>query len=432
MSSQPITLGPTTACHLCGVAGLTEFTDFHSFRRITSDCRPWPSGGRLCACLNCGGVQKLVDESWNREVEELYAGYAIYDQAEGAEQAVFDQSSGEASSRSLRLLTALRDSIALPAQGRMLDVGCGNGAMLRTFGTALPGWSLAGTELGGKYRVLVENIPGVESLYTCPPAEVPGQFDLITMIHVLEHIPQPERFLARLLSKLVPGGLLVVELPHHVANPFELLIADHCTHFAAATAAALLERAGLEILSVAEHWVPKELTLVARKRAAPAESAGDAPGGLPDSIDTRPAIVQDCLRCVTQRIGWLGQVSSTARKLAADREIGLFGTSIAATWLFAELEGAVGFFVDEDPHRIGKSWQGRPVYDPPRIPPGSCLLIPLPVALAESIARRIARPDLEICLPPAAQFTSNSVSTGDDSGGASRTCRCPGSDQAAG
>ena len=36
-------------------------------------------------------MQKLVDDAWNREVEELYAGYAIYDQAEGAEQAVFDQ-----------------------------------------------------------------------------------------------------------------------------------------------------------------------------------------------------------------------------------------------------------------------------------------------------------------------------------------------------
>ena len=37
------------------------------FRRITSDCRPWPAGGRLCACQGCGSVQKLVDDAWNRE-----------------------------------------------------------------------------------------------------------------------------------------------------------------------------------------------------------------------------------------------------------------------------------------------------------------------------------------------------------------------------
>ena len=394
---EQISLGPETTCHLCGAAGLTEFVDFRRFRRITSDCRPWPAGGRLCGCPTCGSVQKLVDEAWNREVEELYAGYAIYDQAEGAEQAVFDPSSGEASSRSQRLLTALDGWKKLPAQGRMLDVGCGNGAMLRAFGKAKPGWSMAGTELSDKYRRLVEGIPGVESLYTCPPAEVPGQFDLVTMIHVLEHIPEPAAFLARLLPKLVPGGLLVVELPSHVANPFELLIADHCTHFAAATAAALLERSGLEVLSVAEDWVPKELTLVARRPVADAPS-GTLPTcqehGLTGRLATYPTL------CLDQRIGWLGQISDRARKLASQHEIGLFGTSIAGTWLFAELDGAVGFFVDEDPHRIGRNWQGRPVYHPRQIPSGGCVLIPLPFALAEGISRRIARPDLEICLPP--------------------------------
>jgi len=380
------------ACHLCGAAGLTEFPDFRAFHRITSDCRPWPAGGRLCGCAGCGSVQKLVDAIWQREVEELYAGYAIYDQAEGAEQAVFDPSSGEASSRSQRLLTALRKAIALPGQGRMLDVGCGNGAMLRAFADAAPAWSLAGTELGDKYRRLVEGIPGVEALYTCPVAEVPGQFDAITMIHVLEHVPQPVEFLVRLSPKLVPGGLLVVELPHHVANPFELLIADHCTHFSAATAAAVLERSGLEVLSVAEDWVPKELTLVARRPISPA-SAGGGPAGTPTSAG-------DWRDCVGQRIGWLGRLSALARTTASRRKVGLFGTSIAGTWLFAELAGAVGFFVDEDPHRIGKSWQGRPVYHPRQIPPGSCLVIPLPVALAENISRRISRPDFEICLPP--------------------------------
>ena len=153
----------------------------------------------------------------------------------------------------------------------MLDVGCGNGAMLRAFSQAVPRWSLAGTELDDKYRDVIESIPGVQSLHTCSPWDVPGEFDVITMVHVLEHIPQPEAYLRRLLTKLRPGGLLVVELPHHVANPFELLIADHCTHFAADTAAALLHRAGFEVLQTGDDWVPKELTLVARR---PLWSAG--------------------------------------------------------------------------------------------------------------------------------------------------------------
>src|SRR5271166_2701025 len=119
---QRISLGPETTCHLCGAVGLTEFADFRFFRRITSDCRPWPAGGRLCGCPSCGGLQKIVNEAWNREVADLYAGYAIYDQAAGVEQAVFDQATGAAASRSTRLLEALRNAVELPPTGRMLDV----------------------------------------------------------------------------------------------------------------------------------------------------------------------------------------------------------------------------------------------------------------------------------------------------------------------
>ena len=118
---------------------------------------------------------------------------------------------------------------------------------------------------GANYAQVIESIPGVQSLYTCQPWEVPGEFDVVSMVHVLEHIPHPENFLKQLLTKLRPGGLLIVELPYHVANPFELLIADHCTHFSADTAAALLRRAGFEVVQTADDWVPKELSLVARR-----------------------------------------------------------------------------------------------------------------------------------------------------------------------
>lgn len=378
----------TLACRLCGAAELQEFAEFRALRRVTSDCRPWPAGGRLFCCARCGGVQKPADEAWRRETDAIYTGYAIYHQGEGVEQAVFDQTSGAASSRSQRLLGALRSHVALPDRGRMLDVGCGNGAMLRAFSQTLPGWSLAGTELDDKYRGVIERIERVEGLHTCPPDQVPGTFDAVMMIHVLEHIAEPHGFLAAVRSKLLPGGLLLVELPHHAANPFELLIADHCTHFAAATAAALLEAAGFEVLLSAEDWVPKELTLLARKedgaRATDvAHARAPSPAGHPVAAGLR----------------WLSGIAAAARQLAAHESFGLFGTSIAAAWLFGELQGAVRFFVDEDANRVGKTCLDRPVYHPSQIPPGSQVFMPLSAALAESIRRRIARDDVTFHLP---------------------------------
>jgi hypothetical protein len=104
--------------------------------------------------------------------------------------------------------------------------------------------------------------------------------------------------------------------------------------------------------------------------------------------------------CVAGALGWLAATAAAARQLAARGDIGLLGTSIAAGWLFAELDGAVRFFVDEDPGRVGKTYLDRPVQHPSQVPEGSAVFIPQPPALAEAISRRLARPGVVYHLPP--------------------------------
>ena len=61
----------------------------------------------------------------------------------------------------------------LPARGRLLDLGCGNGSFLSAWSRLVPGWSLAGSEVSDKYRREVESIPGVEQLYTVDLDAIP-------------------------------------------------------------------------------------------------------------------------------------------------------------------------------------------------------------------------------------------------------------------
>jgi len=376
------------ACHVCGEAALDDIPDFSAFRRVTSDCRPWPAGGRLCICGSCGCVQSPADAAFLRDAAAIYAGYAIYHQSGGAEQAVFN-ASGQAVSRSSRLVESLRSHLPLPPKARLLDVGCGNGATLRAFSEAEPGWSLAGIELDDRNRRQIESIPRVESLHTCALQVVPGCFDVVTMVHVLEHVPRPAEFLAHARDKLTGDGLLIVEVPDYTRNPFELLIADHCTHFSAATAALLLPRAGYAPAVVAEGWVPRELTVVARVAATPPPLPRQA---------TLPAAIRES---VEDDLRWLSRVIGAARAMAQRGPFGLFGTSIAAAWLFGEFEGAVSFFVDEDPNRVGNTCLGRPVYHPSQVPAGSRVLLALPAEVAVRIHSRIARGNVVYVLPPA-------------------------------
>jgi SAM-dependent methyltransferase len=333
-------------------------------------------------------VQKVVDPVWQSEVERIYKAYTIYYQSNGTEQAVFEEGSGQASLRSERLLKHLWSQVRLPEAGRLLDIGCGNGALLCAFSRLTTRWSLVGTELNDKYRSVIENIPQVEGFYTCLPDRVPGTFRLITMVHVLEHIPASGDFLARIRHKLEYDGLLVIEVPDYKQNPFDLLIADHCTHFSATALTDLVQSAGYDVISVSTDWIPKELTLVARKVEQPQHIEQE------QKIWTHREGTLS-VQSVLKNLQWLESVVTTAREYATLGSFGIFGTSIAATWLFSELENSdlpkpiIQFFVDEDPHRTGKTYLGYPVYHPREVPKNSQVFIALPTTLAELVRARM-------------------------------------------
>jgi hypothetical protein len=81
-------------------------------------------------------------------------------------------------------------------------------------------------------------------------------------------------------------------------------------------------------------------------------------------------------------------VADHARRCHSQQPLGIFGTSIAGAWLFGELGGAVRFFVDEDPARVGGTYMGLPIYHPLAVPAGSHVFIGLAPGVAEQVAFR--------------------------------------------
>ena len=383
------TLGPmsTRICHVCGASAFQQVSEYGKFYRVTSDCSAWPAGGTIGVCHRCGCIQKLIDSRWEAETKKIYEAYSIYHQGDGVEQSVFEEGSGQACPRSDRILSHLQAQYQLSKTGRLLDVGCGNGAFLRTFNTLARGWSMIGTELNDKYRSTVERIEGVERLHVGQPEDVPGTFAVVTMVHLLEHIVSPRDFLIRLRDKMEPDSLLVIQVPDYTQNPFDLLIADHCSHFTVETLRALLGIAGYDAFSIASDCVPKELTVFARKSDQKL---------LKPEMDAAAIGTSSLLGSLR----WLDQVAQAARQLAQGCRIGLFGTSIAATWLHSQLEEAVGFFVDEDPNRFGREYLDLPVLHPSAVADRNAVFVALPPPMACNVAHRLARPGVSFHCPP--------------------------------
>ena len=134
---------------------------------------------------------------------------------------------------------------------------------MRAFNDDYPKWGLIGAELDDRNRRQIEAIPGVKKLHVGSLDGLVDQFDLIVMVHALEHVPRPESFLRLLQTRLKHGGKILIEVPDLDSSPFDLLIADHCTHFSAETLKALLLRSGYTIHSSDVACIPKEITTLA-------------------------------------------------------------------------------------------------------------------------------------------------------------------------
>ncbi len=374
-------------CRVCGAEALAIFSQFEDLPRVTSDCRPFPKGGRLAICGECAVVQKPVEAHLLSEAAAIYDAYDVYFQSDGVEQAVFDPTTGAPRRRSAVLVDKLAENRTIAENGRLLDVGCGKGALLSAFADSRPGWKLFGHDLSDANRDALSRIAGFCRLYSGPVDALPGDFDLVTLIHSLEHFIEPYDELANLRSKLTSGGCLFIEVPDAEATPFDLLIADHVTHFTASGVARLLARAEFNPRLVERGWVAKELSVIAE------------PGF--ESTPASPASFASARRQVEAQLAWLRELVTGAERAASGaRRFGLFGTSIAAMWLFGEVGEAVEFFVDEDPSRRNRQLLGRPILYPADIPAGATVFMPLIPSIASAVAARSSGLGIDYRLPP--------------------------------
>ncbi|RYD72784.1 MAG: class I SAM-dependent methyltransferase, partial [Sphingobacteriales bacterium] len=111
---------------------------------------------------------------------------------------------------------ALRDKIKLvqqfqPKKGALLDIGCGTGDFLVVAKNA--GWDITGIEPSTKAKAIAANksVVFAENLEAIPSHSK----DVITMWHVLEHVPDVQKQIAELKRILKPDGVLIVAVPNY-------------------------------------------------------------------------------------------------------------------------------------------------------------------------------------------------------------------------
>jgi len=143
---------------------------------------------------------------------------------------------------------------------RVLDIGASAGMLLRAFQQAF-NCDVVGVEPGEAYRKYAESrglkmFPSLEDLI----ATQPEKFELVSLIHVLEHLSDPLETLQTIQRELMAkNGLLLVEVPNfNVHNSYELA---HITCLTPHTLQEMVRQAGFQVISLTRSGIPRSKLL---------------------------------------------------------------------------------------------------------------------------------------------------------------------------
>jgi SAM-dependent methyltransferase len=139
---------------------------------------------------------------------------------------------------------------------RYIDVGCSAGLLIEAVQDAF-GCEVLGVEPGVVYREYARSkgFAVYEDLNQIQAAKE-ARFDLVSMIHVLEHIPDPVEYLGSLREEyLTHDAKLLIEVPNLYAHDcFEVA---HITSFSQETLIQVLRKAGYRTIFIERHGYPR-------------------------------------------------------------------------------------------------------------------------------------------------------------------------------
>jgi len=158
---------------------------------------------------------------------------------------------------------AIRDKVKLinsyqPVKGRILDIGAGTGDFLLECKNQ--NWDILGIEPNDKAKGIAVG-KGIKFGDTIEKLES-NSFDVITMWHVLEHVPDVEYQVAELKRLLKPSGTIIVAVPNFKSYDAKYYkefwaaydVPRHLWHFSKTAIEKLFDRQNMNLEDIKPMW----------------------------------------------------------------------------------------------------------------------------------------------------------------------------------
>jgi len=220
----------------CPVCLNTQVEVLHTLHFTVAKDSPLPSCYEIVSCSRCGFV--YANTSANQaKYDEYYTLYSKYEDpsvASGGGHTSFDKK------RIDEMVSQLE--VYIPnKQARIIDIGCGNGGVLRSLKQR--GYNnLHGVDpSSGCINHLNNHIDGENYALRLSEIQrfssVMGKYNFVILSHVLEHIADLVTAMLAIKSILAEDGVVYVEVPDasryvsHAGVPFYYFDCEHINHF---------------------------------------------------------------------------------------------------------------------------------------------------------------------------------------------------------
>lgn len=144
------------------------------------------------------------------------------------------------------------------SKGKLLDIGCGTGDFLVE--AKNQGWTILGFEPNSDAKQLAakKGVLFTDDIFALPD----NTFDVVTMWHVLEHVPNLTEYIANLKRIVKPDGTIIIAVPNYKSydakyyNRFWAAydVPRHLWHFSKTSIKRLFSDVDMELKKVKPMW----------------------------------------------------------------------------------------------------------------------------------------------------------------------------------
>lgn len=211
----------------------------------------------VCECGSCG--YRFTNPRPNQELLPRYYESESYISHSNTSKSLRDKLYQVARKWSLAKKSATIGSYVPSAS--VLDIGCGTGDFLASLQTK--GYHVMGIEPNATARHQATQLHQLVVLPSLDAVSSLEQFQVLTMWHVLEHMPDPRQTIKRAFALLQQGGYLFIAVPirnswdaqHYGSGWAALDVPRHLSHFRDNDVRRILADQGFQMVGERKMWL---------------------------------------------------------------------------------------------------------------------------------------------------------------------------------